>query len=204
MRNFPADRRSFHMYKQHDRRRSLRGGRPYCRLAPARPYSRSRNDDARHRTSETRSLDSDTGPLPQIRSDTTGSTHQIGGCGKQHVQILLGGLTYDSPFNIVSADKTVQLAFVESGGLVTGTEKIESRKCIFERGKASIDGLVQIDQTALDHKKDQGRLRRIVPDDKCVGLARRLVYEGPRLSRPVVFQISPVTAKCVTMNTAHM
>src|SRR5205814_7693456 len=72
------------------------------------------------------------------------------------------------------------------------------------RSEATIDRLVQIDETAVEDKHSYHRLGRVVHDHQRVRLAGGLVDVSSGLCNPVVLQVSPVTTQRIAMNGANV
>src|SRR5580765_727873 len=98
----------------------------------------------------------------------------------------------------------IQLVHIKASLTIVLARKFKHRKSIFVGGESSIYGLIQVDQTALNHKHDQRRAWRIVRDNQRMGLTRGFIDKRSRFGNPVMLKVTPVTTHRVTAYRANV
>src|SRR6185503_9245768 len=101
-------------------------------------------------------------------------------------------------------DQLIQLPHIEIVLPIMLPAEREKAEPILIRRHGTVFRLIEVDEAALHHEDDLGRLGRILGDDERMRFTGRLVDERSGFADPVMLQISPMAFDRVTAHRAGM
>jgi len=102
------------------------------------------------------------------------------------------------------ANQQIELVRIKTGISIVLPTQFEKREPVLVSSEATMLRLVQVDEAAFDHEHRYHRLRRVLGDHQRVRLSGGFVDVGSGLGNPIMLQVSPMAAHCITMNGADV